>query len=182
MRHWNTPEIGRDRPYLTSIGCDRQDATMLANFKILLAAVLLVVSGAAPAGAGGVPKPVPGDRCAVCGMFVVNHPDWLAAVVFADGSRSFFDGPKDLFRYLHDLEKHGAEGKTVAQVWVTDYYRVGLIDAADAFFVAGSDVMGPMGPELVPLATREEAETFARDHGGGAVLAFDEITPDRVPR
>ena len=103
-------------------------------------------------------------------------------MVFADGSRSFFDGPKDLFRYLHDLNKHGAEGKFVEEVWVTDYYRVRLIDAADAFFVAGSDVIGPMGPELVPLTSREEAATFARDHGGGAALAFDEITPDRVPR
>ena len=42
-------------------------------------------------------------------------------------------------------------------------------------------VMGPMGPELVPLASREEAESFRADHGGDRVLAFDEVTREVVP-
>ncbi len=36
----------------------------------------------------------------------------------------------------------------------------------------GSDVVGPMGDDLIPVA--EHAERFARDHGG-RVLAFDEV-------
>jgi nitrous oxide reductase accessory protein NosL len=65
---------------------------------------------------------------------------------------------------------------------VTDYYRVKPIDATTALYVAGSDVMGPMGHELVPLENRDDAETFARDHGGTEILLFDEVTPAKIPR
>ncbi|MEX1309973.1 MAG: nitrous oxide reductase accessory protein NosL, partial [Candidatus Sulfomarinibacteraceae bacterium] len=52
--------------------------------------------------------------------------------------------------------------------------------AETAFFVAGSDVRGPMGAELVPFATREDAEAFRSDHRGAAVLAFDDIDLDTL--
>jgi nitrous oxide reductase accessory protein NosL len=42
--------------------------------------------------------------------------------------------------------------------------------------VIGSDVVGPMGHELIPLRTREEAEEFQRDHQGKRLLCFDEVT------
>lgn len=34
------------------------------------------------------------------------------------------------------------------------------------WFAAGSDVTGPMGRTLVPVAGREEAEHFLKDHHG----------------
>jgi nitrous oxide reductase accessory protein NosL len=40
-------------------------------------------------------------------------------------------------------------------------------------FVTGSDVLGPMGKELVPILGREAAETFRRDHAGEKLLRFD---------
>ncbi|HSN57399.1 MAG TPA: nitrous oxide reductase accessory protein NosL, partial [Candidatus Sulfomarinibacteraceae bacterium] len=135
-----------------------------------------VMCGVLVAGASEPPRPPgPDDRCAVCGMFVHKYPDWLATTVFADGGQVFFDGPKDMFRYLLDLEKYGAGDREIAGVWVTEYYRVQSIDALTAFFVTGSDVMGPMGGELVPFATREEAEAFAVDHGGKEILEFAEV-------
>lgn len=129
------------------------------------------------------PRP-PGeaDRCAVCGMFVHKYPNWVATIVFAAGGEVFFDGPKDLFRYLFDLEKYEAQDREIAGVFVTEYYRVLSIDAQTAFFVAGSDVMGPMGGELVPFATRDDAQAFAADHGGREILEFDDLTPDKVPK
>ena len=35
-----------------------------------------------------------------------------------------------------------------------------------------------MGHELVPFATRDDAEGFQRDHRGTAVLHFDGVTPE----
>jgi nitrous oxide reductase accessory protein NosL len=49
------------------------------------------------------------------------------------------------------------------------------VDAREAWFVVGSDVLGPMGHELVPFARREEAEEFLRDHRGASVLRFDDV-------
>lgn len=148
---------------------------------VFAAAVLVcAVSGTA---AGTDPRPPgPDDRCAVCGMFVQKYHPWIATIVFADGAQVFFDGPKDLFRYLLDLEKYQAQDRTISEVFVTDYYRVRLIDATAAFFVLGSDVMGPMGAELVPLQKREDAETFAVDHGGEEILEFGGITLQKIPR
>mgnify|MGYP001068319350 CR=1 FL=1 len=43
-----------------------------------------------------------------------------------------------------------------------------------------SDVSGPMGREFIPLATREQAGEFLRDHRGSAILEFREL-PGRQP-
>jgi len=115
-------------------------------------------------------------------MFVAKYHPWVATIVFADGAQVFFDGPKDLFRYLLDPEKFQVQDRTIAEVFVTDYYRVRFIDARTASFVLGSDVMGPMGGELVPFETSQEAETFALDHGGQEILAFDDVTMAKVPK
>ena len=143
----------------------------------------IFVCGVCGTSSGAEPRPAgPDDRCAVCGMFVQKYHNWIATVVFEDGSQVFFDGPKDFFRYILDLEKYKAQGRKVSEAFVTDYYRVRLIDATIAHFVLGSDVMGPMGGELVPLEKREEAETFAQDHGGREILGFGEITLEKIPR
>lgn len=41
------------------------------------------------------------------------------------------------------------------------------------FFVSGSDILGPMGPELVPVAGSQSLESFIRDHGQEKVMRFD---------
>jgi nitrous oxide reductase accessory protein NosL len=105
-------------------------------------------------------------------MFVAPHPNWIATIVEADGSRHYFDGPKDLFRFL-SREDDPPTGDP--EIWVTDYYTTKPLRARDAVFVRGSDVLGPMGAELVPLASTELAESFRTDHGGEDPLSFEEI-------
>lgn len=146
---------------------------------LLLAALLagpLPLLAKRPVNAGG---PFPEGACAVCGMHVANFPTWAAAIAFRDGRAAWFDGPKDLFTYLHDPKRFGVrpEGLDGATLQVKDYYALKAIDARKAFFVIGSDVMGPMGRELVPFATEAEAREFLRDHRGQKVLAFRDITP-----
>ncbi len=168
---------------LTRGGGSRQDAAMKRGQFAAVFAIVVLVCGVGGTAAGiEPPSPGPEDRCAVCGMFVEKYHPWVATVVFADGAQVFFDGPKDLFRYLLDLEKYQAQDRTIAAVFVTDYYRVRFVDAKTASFVLGSDVMGPMGGELVPFETSQEAETFAQDHGGQEILAFDQITLEKIPK
>lgn len=145
---------------------------------------LLVVAAALPrpaAGTGIEPR-TPGERaiCPVCGMFVAEHRQWLAQVVFADGSAAFFDGSRDLFHYLLTPPAPGAgpERPEIAAIFVTSYYDLEILPAKSAWYVVGSDVLGPMGPELVPHSTRAEAEEFQRDHGGTRTLRFEEVTPE----
>ena len=123
--------------------------------------------------------PAPGltDTCPVCGMFVAKYRAWIATVLYQDGHAHHFDGAKDLFKYLFDLA-HWAPGHRAEQIQsigVTEYYGLTLIDARQAYYVIGSDVLGPMGHELVPLASAEDAAEFMRDHRGVRMLRFDQI-------
>lgn len=121
-------------------------------------------------------KPTPRDKCPVCGMFVSKYPEWVAGVRFPDGTYAVFDGPKDLFTFWLQQDRY-APGRDRASMrpFVTDYYAVKPVDARTAHYVAGSDVLGPMGRELVPFATESDAREFARDHRGKRIVAFDDV-------
>jgi nitrous oxide reductase accessory protein NosL len=113
-------------------------------------------------------------------MFVAPYPHWLSALVFKDGSHAFFDGPKDMFKYIfnpkrYDRSKQAAE---IEAIFVTDYYKVTRIDGKKAWYVTGSDVSGPMGNELIPFEKESDARAFLTDHRGKKVFAFEEITPE----
>jgi len=115
---------------------------------------------------------------------VYKYPEWVAGIVFADGSREVFDGAKDLFRYWLDMRAFGGKKVQgdVTAVFMTDYYSLEPIDGRTAFYVIGSDVYGPMGKELIPFERKAEAEEFLKDHRGERIIPFDAITPDLIRR
>lgn len=126
----------------------------------------------------GTPMPTDSDSCPVCGMFPARYPDWIATILFEDGHAEQFDGAKDMFKYLLDMEKY-AKGRSKDQIkliGVTDYYAVKRIDATKALYVIGSDVLGPMGHELIPHPDDYDAKEFMKDHFGKRLLTFDEVT------
>ena len=150
-------------------------------FPILSAFCLLGFLWPASPGAAeiGMPKPSARDKCPVCGMFVAKYPDWLAAVRLRDGSHVFFDGAKDMFKYLQDMKRYdpARRPEDIEIVAVMDYYSLTWIDARKAWYVLGSDVYGPMGRELIPLEREADAREFMRDHKGIRIIRFSEATP-----
>ena len=145
--------------------------------RIAGAVAALLLAAATGSAADATRRPGPKDKCPVCGMFVSKYPDWTATVTFQDGGMAWFDGAKDLFKFLADPGRFlpGRKAADVRAITVTDYYGVRTLDAKDAFFVVGSDVFGPMGKELVPFGKRAEAEEFLRDHRGKRILRFSEV-------
>ncbi|MCU7843076.1 MAG: nitrous oxide reductase accessory protein NosL [Candidatus Thiodiazotropha sp. (ex Monitilora ramsayi)] len=126
--------------------------------------------------------PGPEDTCPVCGMFVAKYPEWIATVRYKDGHAHHFDGAKDLFKYLLDLPKWAPNHQAgeIEVIGVTEYYGLTRIDARKAFYVIGSDVLGPMGHELIPLETKEDAEEYLRDHKGLSIVLFNDITLEQL--
>ena len=118
-------------------------------------------------------------RCTVCGMFVAKYPNWLARVHYDTPDKTlFFDGVKDMMVFYFSPEKYGSTSReTIKEMYVRDYYTLKWLRAEEAYFVAGSNVYGPMGHELVPFQSKEAAEAFSKDHHGQKILAFHEITP-----
>jgi nitrous oxide reductase accessory protein NosL len=151
---------------------------MLRRSLILCGLLFWAVAGFAQ----NVPRPGPEDLCPVCGMLVSKYPNWVAVVVWKDGHAHFFDGAKDMFKFLHDLPKFapGHRKEDIAGIYVTDFYNLERIDARQAWFVTGSDVLGPMGHEFVPLASRADADDFLKDHKGKRLLAFGQVTSEIV--
>jgi len=122
--------------------------------------------------------PSPKDKCPVCGMFVAKYPDFVASIGYPDGLRVFFDGAKDMFKYYFNIQKYHPSRKIadIKDIYVTDYYSLSPTDAHAAIYVIGSDVYGPMGRELIPFSTEEDARVFMKDHNGKKLLEFQEIT------
>lgn len=122
------------------------------------------------------------DKCPVCGMFVAKYPDFLAQIIFTDGSHALFDGAKDMFKYFFDLKKYNAakQRSDIASLSVMDYYSMTPVDGRTAWYVIGSDVFGPMGRELIPFQQEKEAKEFSKDHSGKHILRFDEVTPELI--
>ena len=151
--------------------------------KRIVTALLLVFWTAFAAAEGeSAPKPGDMDLCPVCGMLVSKYPNWTATALYRDGHAHYFDGDKDLFKYLQQMPKYapGHRKEDLAGLQVTEFYGLTRIDAHSAFYVIGSDVLGPMGHELVPLETRADAEEFLKDHKGKRILIFEQVTADII--
>jgi nitrous oxide reductase accessory protein NosL len=59
-----------------------------------------------------------------------------------------------------------------------EYLSGEALDARTVFWVSGSDVVGPMGPALVPLKNETHLEAFRQRHGAKHVFRLDELTHD----
>ncbi len=150
---------------------------------LCLILIAIFLAAASPSGATEPARPDKKDRCPVCGMFVAPYPDWIATIVFKDGSQLFFDGAKDLFRYYYSLpnENDTRTRDTIGKIYLTDYYSTRLLPVEQVFLILGSDVYGPMGHELIPVAGEEAAKTFAKDHKGQKIITFEQLTPQLIP-
>jgi len=115
------------------------------------------------------------ETCPVCGRFVAPHSEWIAQVVYDDRVALFFDGAKDLFKYLLSPQRQGRV--PIAGIFVTSYADRRVVNARRASFVAGSDVTGPAGAELVAFGSMDEAREFSRRHHGTGVIGFDQVDP-----
>jgi len=112
-----------------------------------------------------------GERCRKCGMLVDQAPRWIAGLTNSTGTQERFCCERCMFAHLRSPEGAGDHG-----AWVTEYYTQKRMPVGEVLFVMGSDVTGPMGKALVPIAGHTEAEQFRKDHYGTRILTADEIT------
>ena len=124
------------------------------------------------------------EKCPVCGMFVYKYPKWASRLYFQKEGKEHshaFDGVKDMAKYVQTpATYHAHKDFNVDRIVVTDYYTQLAIDGRSAYYVVGSDVLGPMGHELIPFKNETDAKTFMKDHKGSAIVTFDKITPQMI--
>ncbi len=120
------------------------------------------------------------EECHVCGMIITRFPGPKGeALVRRQPQALKFCSTRDLFAWLLQPES----AALVEQVYVHDMSDTDwehpedtrLIDARQAWYVAGSTGRGAMGPTLASFATAAQAAAFAQSKGG-RVLAYGEVT------
>lgn len=123
------------------------------------------------------------EKCPVCGMFVYKYKKWVAEITFKDGSYRVFDGCKDMFKFYFNMSRYEKKltKNDIANVYVTEYYTTKVMKANELFFVVGSDVLGPMGHELIPVYGETKAKIFKLDHSGKDIYRFNDVSPDTIP-
>ncbi len=120
------------------------------------------------------------DRCPVCAMRVKEHAKFASAIALDDGTTHYFCGTGCMLRtWLHPDRFLGVQRKQLDRGVVREYFTGKHLDAATVVWVAGSDVVGPMGPAIVPLADDEAAATFKKRHGGKTTFKLGELTDER---
>ncbi len=110
------------------------------------------------------------ERCAHCGMKIDPKSPFLAHIEEPGGKTLTFDTPRcALSKWLEDGKK--------GTVKVQDFYDRSWRDAKGMRFVTGSDVIGPMGPALVPVDAAR-AQKFMKDHAGKKNIGLDDVTTE----
>jgi nitrous oxide reductase accessory protein NosL len=143
--------------------------------------VALYVAYQKSGGGGNSPLYVPKKaKCPVCGMFVAKYPRWAAEVAEKNGKKYYFDGVKDMMKFIFYPKRYIKKSVNIKSLKVTDYYSGNAIAGKTAYYVIGSNVTGPMGHELIPFATKSGASTFMKDHHGKKIVRYSEITKKMV--
>ncbi len=162
--------------------------------RLLPATVLLLALALAPlpaaageAGSGPLPAAAPvdgegrmhigdGDRCPVCAMQVQAHRKFAGAIQLTDGTTFYFCGTGCMIRsWIHPEAFLKVPGERLRRCVVQDYFTGEHVDGLSVTWVAGSDVVGPMGPALVPLKNAEDLAAFQRRHGGRHTFRLAEM-------
>ncbi len=125
---------------------------------LVLGAVLALVTSACKKDA----------RCRRCGMKLEAKSAWRAELVGEDGKVTEFDTPRCALTSWR-------EGQTPAKsIRVQEYYDHVTKDGTEVRFILGGDVVGPMGPDFVPVDPAR-ASKFIQDHGGERALKLEEL-------
>lgn len=131
--------------------------------------VLVLSSSIALASVGALGGCKKADRCKHCGMKIDPASTWRSDLVSDDGKLTAFDTPRCA---LTSWRSGATPAKSIR---VHEYYDQRTRDGNDVRFVIGGDVLGPMGPDLVPVDP-PRASKFIQDHAGDRALRLDEVT------
>lgn len=154
-------------------------------FVILLFTFAFLLFTSSCGGRGGVvPDTAAFGPCPVCRMQVKASDDWAAEIYFNDNTKLMFESPGDMLTFYSSPERYAVDDvhknpANIRKIVVKDYQSKQPVDARQATFVIRSNVEGPMGPDFLPFAKKEEAESFAATNRG-TLVPLDEVTSSMI--
>jgi nitrous oxide reductase accessory protein NosL len=110
-------------------------------------------------------------------MNVKAHSKFASAIQLNDGTTFYFCGTGCMIRtWMHPEVFLRTDKSNLQRCVVQDYFTGEHVDGLSVIWVAGSDVVGPMGPALVPLKRERDLDVFKARHGGKMTFRLDEMT------
>lgn len=153
-----------------------------ARASLACALLLFVVACGTPQRTLTALEPTRATVCALDGMLLADFPGPKGQIQYEKGDPDFFC---DTFELL-SIYLRPEQQKRIAAVFTQDMAKAdwttpagNWIDARSAYYVFGSDMQGSMGPTAASFARAEDAQAFARQHGGKVVRLAD-ITLEMV--
>jgi copper chaperone NosL len=156
-----------------------------------LLAALLAGCGGDPDAPSSLPSPVAMTQEAVghyCGMNLYEHigpkgqillrgrdvPVWFTTIREVFAYTLLPEEPKTVIAiYVQDMGRAGPDGNPPADAW---------IEARSAHFLIESSAVGGMGaPDALPFARLEDAQAYAKRHGG-RIVGFKDMPENYVLR
>ncbi len=179
MRHHDTGEINKTWPQLVIVA-------IVAWLVFAVVPSLFAMDGKGPM-AGSLPLDESGqmqvdqeDRCPVCGMKAIEHRKFASAIQMNDNTTYYFCGTGCMIRSWVHPEIFLARPTTdLKRPVVKEYFSGRETDARDIIFVAGSDIIGPMGPALVPVMDAASVKVFKKRHGGKTEFLLKDMSDAR---
>jgi len=119
-------------------------------------------------------------ECLVRHIKVYKAPEWVAKIELQNGKKVFFSSPKSMFEFYFRPGKWFDVGvkneKDFKEILVTDFKTLKPVKAKGAFYIYGSNVIGPAGDDLVAFDSYAAAEEFSKKHNGKRILGFRDIS------
>lgn len=118
--------------------------------------------------------------CLVRHFKVYKDPSWVSKIELNNGKKIFFSSPKSMFEFYFQPGKWFDVGvkseKDFKNILVTDFKTLKPVKAKGAFYIYGTNVIGPAGDDLIPFDSYAAAEEFSKEHNGKRILSFKEVS------
>lgn len=116
------------------------------------------------------------DQCPVCAMYPYKYPKFSCGIQLQDKRTYYFCGTGCLLRtWLHPEHFLGVDSSELLKPVVRDYFSGQEVDGREVTWITGSDIVGPMGPAIVPLLNKEDVSAFMERHGGKKTFTLAEL-------
>jgi nitrous oxide reductase accessory protein NosL len=121
----------------------------------------------------------PLDRCPVCGMKVIKYPRFAAAIQLKNKTTYYFCSNRCMLRsWLKPDIFLASEHAKLSKPVIQEYFYGQHLDARQVIWVSGSDIIGPMGPALIPLRDDDSLKAFRERHGGQTVFRLNNLNSE----
>jgi len=138
--------------------------------------LILIVFIGLPGGVSAQPEKIEVHKeCPLCGMYPARYPQFNCQIVFTDGSYEAFDSAIGLLVYLLFPDNTEIKLKPITKIYFKDYLKENWLEADKTFFVTGSEIMGPMGVEFLPVDSEQAATALKKQEKGQDIIHFKAI-------